>query len=408
MAAPIRFSLNGRPVQSQDQQDQPGAPSQRIWRSAKSFAVGQRWANPRQINDFVVPLAGRRQILCGGRHRLFSAKPLIFSDLADETALASSLISSGPLWPADSDTLPKAVPSSRSPAGPSVRSRFLLRPGPLLNEIILGALARAKKRYGPELSAFIFLSNHLHILVRVDDSKQLARFMGYFLSKLAREVTRLTGWRDKVFARRFQAIPVSEEEGAQVGRLIYILSHGCKEDLVETPQEWPGVHCVNALLTGQSLSGTWFDRTQEFAARNRGENFSLRQYAKQEELELDPLPCWRHLSPEQYRAQIATLVETIAAEARARRQGNGIKPLGPAAILAQDPLARPRKSKRSSAPRVHAASKLVRKAMYEAYAWFVACFREAAAKLRAGDRLVRFPEGSFPPGLPFVAWGTAG
>ena len=46
--------------------------------------------------------------------------------------------------------------------------------------------------------------------------------------------------------------------------------------------------------------------------------------------------------------------------------------------------------------------------MYETYAWFVACFREAAAKLRAGDRLVRFPEGSFPPGLPFVAWGTAG
>jgi hypothetical protein len=57
---------------------------------------------------------------------------------------------------------------------------------------------------------------------------------------------------------------------------------------------------------------------------------------------------------------------------------------------------------------VHAFSKLVRKTMYDAYAWFVACFREAAAKLRAGDRLVKFPEGSFPPGLPFVAWGAAG
>jgi REP element-mobilizing transposase RayT len=106
----------------------------------------------------------------------------------------------------------------------TIQSRFLLRPGPLLNEIILGALARAKKRYGPQVSAFIFLSNHLHILIYVDDSQQLARFMGYFLSKLAREVTRLTGWRDKVFARRYQAIPISEEEEAQVRRLVYILS----------------------------------------------------------------------------------------------------------------------------------------------------------------------------------------
>lgn len=129
------------------------------------------------------------------------------------------------------------------------------------------------------------------------------------------------------------------------------------------------------------------------------------QYATQEELELDPLPCWRHLSPEQYRAQIATLVETIAPEARACRQGSGIKPLGPAPILAQDPLARPRKSKRSSAPRVHAASKLVRKAMYEAYAWFVACFREAAAKLRAGVSPGEIPRRELPAGAPLRRLG---
>ena len=29
-------------------------------------------------------------------------------------------------------------------------------------------------------------------------------------------------------------------------------------------------------------------------------------------------------------------------------------------------------------------------------------FREAAEHLKAGDRSARFPEGSFPPGLPFV------
>ena len=39
------------------------------------------------------------------------------------------------------------------------------------------------------------------------------------------------------------------------------------------------------------------------------------------------------------------------------------------------------------------------------YAWFVAAaaaFRQAAEKLKAGDRSAAFPTGSFPPALPFV------
>ncbi len=91
--------------------------------------------------------------------------------------------------------------------------------------------------------------------------------MGYFNSKLAREVARSTGWRDKVFSRRYQAILVSDEEEAQIGRLVYVLSHGCKENLVARPQDWPGVHSVTALLTGEPIEGTWFDRTREWEAR---------------------------------------------------------------------------------------------------------------------------------------------
>src|SRR5215210_7565912 len=58
----------------------------------------------------------------------------------------------------------------------------------------------------------------------------------------------------------------------------------------------------------------------------------------------------------------------------------------------------------SPAPLFHAMSKAVRRELYEGYAWFVAAYREAAEKLRAGNnRAVSFPTGSFPPPLPFVA-----
>jgi hypothetical protein len=44
----------------------------------------------------------------------------------------------------------------------------------------------------------------------------------------------------------------------------------------------------------------------------------------------------------------------------------------------------------------------MRREMWEAYAWFVGEYRQAAEKLKAGDRLAAFPPGSFPPALPFV------
>ena len=146
----------------------------------------------------------------------------------------------------------------------------------------------------------------------------------------------------------------------------------------------------------------WFNRTEEHRAKLRGEDFEARQHAEEETVELSQLPCWRHLSPEMYRELIAGLVQEIEADAAAERQRSGREPLGAAAILRQHPHTCPNKSKKSPAPRFHAATKAAREALRNAYGLFLAAFREAAEKLRAGDRTVRFPNGCFPPGLPFV------
>jgi REP element-mobilizing transposase RayT len=284
----------------------------------------------------------------------------------------------------------------------ALQSRFLLRPGPTLDPILLGALARAQRRYAVRIIAFFFASNHLHLLLEVDDARRLAMLMNYFTSKIAREIGRLTGWREKIFGRRYQAIQISDEPEAQIARLRYVLSHGCKENLVERLREWPGVHCVEALTEGKVLEGWWFDRTQEYLARRRGESFGTYQYATRETFELAPLPCWKHLSPEKRQELAATMVSEIEAEAADRRQRTGTPTLGPAAILAQCPESRPLKTKRSPAPAVHAASRAVRRELRNAYFLFVAAYRSAAEKLRAGQRDAPFPMGCFPPPLPFV------
>jgi hypothetical protein len=155
-------------------------------------------------------------------------------------------------------------------------------------------------------------------------------------------------------------------------------------------------------LASEVLEGLWFDQTQEYLARRRGEKFDRLQLATREILELDPLPCWKHLPDEERRRRTAALVEGIELEAAARRKRTGIKPLGPDAVLAQDPLRQPKKTKKPPAPAFHAASKAVRRELWKAYALFVAAYRDAAEKLKAGIRDVVFPRGSFPPALPFV------
>jgi hypothetical protein len=284
----------------------------------------------------------------------------------------------------------------------TLHSRFLLRPGRALDEVIVGVLGRAQRLYKVRCCGYVFASNHYHLLLDVDNTRQLARFMCHVQSNLAREISRLYGWTEKIWSRRYQAIVVSAEEGAQVERLKYILSHGPKEGLVERPRDWPGVHAAKALTEGAELRGYWFDRTQEYAARNRGETFDRLQYATVETLHLSPLPCWKHLPTELWRARSLNLVHEIEEEMAVRRSRTGSQPLGVAAILGQHPHDRPKRSKRSPAPLFHAMSATVRRELWEAYAWFVAAFREASDKLLAGDRNAVFPAGCFPPALPFA------
>ena len=117
-------------------------------------------------------------------------------------------------------------------------------------------------------------------------------------------------------------------------------------------------------------------------------------------MHLTPLPCWADLSPEAYRQRVAGMVKEIEDEAAAARQRAGKNLLGAKALLAQHPHTRPERCKTSPAPFVHAVSRELKKLLWEGYAWFVAEFRNAAEKLRAGSPGARFPAGSFPPACP--------
>ena len=285
----------------------------------------------------------------------------------------------------------------------TIQGRYLLRPSSELTSLTIGVLARAQRLYKVDLHAFVFLSNHYHLLLTVRNACQLARFMNYLNSNLAREAGRLQGWREKFWGRRYQAIIVSEEEGAQIQRLRYLLRHGCKEGLVDSPEQWPGAQSVKALTRGEALRGVWIDRTREYQAQTRRTTRGRSEFASVEVLTIAPLPCWSHLSSDKRMKLARDMVRQIEAETTCRNSENGIRSMGIRRVLSRHPHERPRKLSNRPAPIIHAVSKAARKNFVDAYSFFVAAYREASKRFRGGDPKVIFPKGSFPPAPAYVA-----
>ncbi|HRY95467.1 MAG TPA: transposase [Myxococcota bacterium] len=298
----------------------------------------------------------------------------------------------------------------------TVMGRLLLRPSEELNAILLGCLGRALDQF-PEIGIFAFFwaSNHFHLLLRGLSSQAISAFMGYLESNIARQVNKLHGWHGPFWERRYRAIPIRDDE-ALVARLRYILSHGCKEGLVMMPGDWPGVSCLPALLEGKQLEGVWVDHTAlhrkpRSSSDPSQDPMGCEDGLKPEEafirypIPMAPLPCWADLSEEARQAKVRAMVADIEAETKERHEKEGTRPMGVHRILAQHPHGIPKEVKRSRAPSCHTASAVLWKAYRAAYRTFASVFREASARLRAGDLTAIFPEHCFPPALAYQGAG---
>ena len=281
----------------------------------------------------------------------------------------------------------------------TLQGRLLLRPSRCLNAIILGVLARAARLYAMRVCAFVFLSNHYHLLLRPRDASQLATFMNYLNGNLAKEVGRLHRWRQKFWGRRYRAIPVSFEPQAQVDRLKYLLEQGSKENLVARPQDWPGATCLEALRSAEPIRGVWYDRTREYRARRRGQEIGPEEFASEESLELAQLPCWEDLEDDEVQRRVGEVLRQIIDETAERHRAHGTRPLGRRQILRQRPHAWPRTVSRSPAPRFHAANFQIGRMLEAMYRAFLDLRADALEDLREGRLPVRFPAHGIPPPL---------
>jgi REP element-mobilizing transposase RayT len=281
------------------------------------------------------------------------------------------------------------------------QGRFLMRPGPKVNQIVGGVLARAVRLCGVELHAYVVTSNHLHLVSSARDGR-LSIFMRYLLGNLSRKLGPLVGWHGQFWERRFAAEPILGPE-SEVGRLTYLLSHGVKEGLVRSPFDWPGASCLEQLLTGEDQSFpffAWAQRWRNGRLLDGGRDRFHERWMQTETLRLAPLPSWRELPEAHRRQRLLAIVEAIEKKGRETHP----RVLGLAGMAKENPQRRPERQKRSPEPWCHADS-LSAWASYRAtYRMFATWFRAASSRFLAGELLAEFPPRAFRP----CAWAMPG
>jgi len=274
-----------------------------------------------------------------------------------------------------------------------IHGRLFLCPSERTNEIVGGALARAVRLAGVELFAFVFASNHLHLLVRAPRCN-VSQFMQHLLTNLSKKVGAIVGWRGAFWERRYSAEPVLDDE-ALLGRIRYILSHGVKEGFVASCREWPGLSSLAMMLDGQPRRYRWFHWSDRWKERKAGKpcgRFDER-CSRGEELVLTPVPLPAFRDEDRRRRTLGSMLQAIEEDGGAKHKCFR----GRDWVLAQRPQHRPQRPARSPRPLCHTSSKQLLDEYRDKVRTFTTLFRTASPRWRAGDFAAAFPAGANRP-----------
>ena len=63
----------------------------------------------------------------------------------------------------------------------TLQGRLLMRPSKTINNTVGGIIAKAQEKYAVDIFAFVFTSNHFHIMLRTKEG-QISNFMMYLES----------------------------------------------------------------------------------------------------------------------------------------------------------------------------------------------------------------------------------
>jgi putative transposase len=267
--------------------------------------------------------------------------------------------------------------------------------------IIGGCLSRAVEKFGVQLYACIWMSNHGHLLLRAPNSN-LPEFMTYLNGQIAVEVNRFLGRTHHLWGRRYSAAPVLDEE-MELDLLAYVLTNPQNAGLTNSIENWPGLSSASFFLKNQKERFLRFDRT---AWHEHGRPMNIAPFLSTTQLEHAVLPQLEPLAIDALREKISQLIRNRMKKQRPRKDTiaeNNHKSAPSESISRQlknravIPTDRPQSPARSPQPLCHTTKSALHERYKEWDRAFRVAYEDSAEKYKNGNIDVEFPPGSFAP-----------
>lgn len=120
--------------------------------------------------------------------------------------------------------------------------RYRLKPTSELNAGILAIFIKLQRRYKMRVCAYAFMTNHFHLVLRIQHTEQLSAFMRDLQSAIALLSYELFEGPRLFWERRYRSQELCTAAAVRQ-KVRYVTAHGTKEGIVPSPTEWAGLTC---------------------------------------------------------------------------------------------------------------------------------------------------------------------
>jgi REP element-mobilizing transposase RayT len=261
-----------------------------------------------------------------------------------------------------------------------------MTPSKKVRNVIGGIIAKYQEIFGVEIYAYVFLTNHYHLIVRAPRGN-FDEFAENVNREIARRINFLNQRRGKFWSRRYDDQEIKSEEDL-LEAFLYVTTNVSRHGLLEDPAKWPGLHSLRQSLDEQ-------DRIFGFTEYSHPEGPRRTLHT----LRISILPQFKGLNKGTRRERISKLVNERIREIKEARSASNERFLSlgklRTQILGSVPNRvsnRPRPScytKFAALRRQHRIEERLRRLQYS----------EASLRFRMGILKTTFPRYSFRPPL---------
>lgn len=134
---------------------------------------------------------------------------------------------------------------------------------PYIEAMLRAVLARAQSLYRVTVCHFIFMSNHFHMILVVEDPALVDDFFCFLKREISHAINRFLGRMQKTNWTKGARGTIILDVDKVIERIVYVYHNPSEDDLVDKIDEYPGLSSWDAFLSGgETITAGWIPRAE--------------------------------------------------------------------------------------------------------------------------------------------------